>query len=177
MSCSLKVSKKCAIKIDRVLLWKEQGTKNSRPFLDIEEGTRVYVLLNWPLAHTHPWCHPDCLSCFPDYHGVARVERPLFMVISLHGNHPPVPTCLMSILPYMRLSSVSRFRRRSEEMYPFRPSTLYRIAVGHLSHTMFVQRGSACMNLSGIKHTSKMSNCQTQILDLTRFLSYAIIIS
>ncbi len=57
----------------------------------------------------------DALS----YHVVAKVERPLFPVILLRGNHPPAPTCLALFrtcmrCPERRLSSVSRSRMRSE---------------------------------------------------------------
>src|SRR5579863_1842411 len=99
----------------------------------------------------------------PNYHGVARVERPLLRFFCCMGT-THLFLLAYALQMYTRLSSVSHFRGRSEEMHPFRPSTLYRIAVGHLSHTLLVQRGSACMNLSIIKHTSKISNCQTQIL-------------
>ena len=59
-----------------------------------------------------------------------------------------------------RLSSVSRFRRRSEEAYPFRTLTLFRIAVGRHPHTLFVQRGSDYTILSLLKDTSKGEECQ-----------------
>jgi hypothetical protein len=87
------------------------------------------------------------------YHIVAKVERPLFPGYCLRGNHPPVPTCLpmpghLLLCPHRKLSSDSHSRRRSEKAHPFRTSTLLRIAVGHLSHTMFVQRGSVCIKFS-----------------------------
>src|SRR6266566_584642 len=52
---------------------------------------------------------------------VARVERPLLLVVVLRGNHPPVPTCLCPgtlLYACSRLSSVSRSRRRSEGGFP-----------------------------------------------------------
>jgi hypothetical protein len=60
-----------------------------------------------------------------------------------------VETIHLSYLPsviiattYKRLSSVSRSRMRSESAVPFRTFTLFRIAVGGRSHTVFAQRGS-----------------------------------
>lgn len=72
------------------------------------------------------------------------------MVIAQHGDHPPVPTYRYpersgnSTTVGKRFSSAGRSRRRSGRVWPFRTSTLLRIAVGDHSHTLFAQRGSAC---------------------------------
>src|SRR6266516_7554479 len=88
----------------------------------------------------------DALS----YYIVAKVEIPLFP--GCFAAWEP-PTC--SYLPFSEntrfyglnrgLSSASRSRRRSEKANPFRTSTLFRIAAGRQSHTIFVQRGSVCV--------------------------------
>jgi len=60
-----------------------------------------------------PWYHPDCQYMLQRNHPylphnvVTKGMWPLFTVILLRGNHPPVPTC------HCRLSSVSRSRRGS----------------------------------------------------------------
>jgi len=68
-----------------------------------------------------------------------------FLVILLRGNRPPVPTCQSFLKGKSWLSSASRSRRRSGYVQPFRPLTLYRIAVGAHTPTDFVQRGSVCI--------------------------------
>jgi len=49
---------------------------------------------------------------------------------------------------HTRLSSASRSRMRSEKVLPLRPLTLYRIAVGYGSHTLFAQHGSCFIFVS-----------------------------
>jgi hypothetical protein len=77
-------------------------------------GATLIVFLFLSISDEMPHAG-DALS----YHVVAKVERPLFLVILLHGNRPPVPTCLALFRTYVqcperRLSSVSRSRMRSE---------------------------------------------------------------
>ena len=58
--------------------------------------------------------------------------------------------CLLArtkMFVFAELSSASRSRGGSEEVYPLRTFTIHRIAVGHLSHTVFAQRGSVSMQL------------------------------
>lgn len=63
------------------------------------------------------------------YDIVVKVERPLLVVLSLRGNHPPI--LLASASMYLAgLSSDSRSRMCSEEAHPLRTFTMHRIAVG-----------------------------------------------
>jgi hypothetical protein len=92
------------------------------------------------------------LATYPTPPQCSGSERPLFAVMLLRGNRPPVPTCPhalnCSCRNASRLSSASRSRMRSEKAIPFRTSTLLRIAVGRPSHTTFAQRGSVCIKFT-----------------------------
>jgi hypothetical protein len=72
------------------------------------------------------------------------------------------PTMAIPVICGRTFSSVSRSRRRSESVSPFRTLTLYRIAVEYYPHTIFVQRGSvdSIFLLYGIKHTSHFLKSQ-----------------
>ena len=63
-----------------------------------------------------------------------------------------------SVLIQRWLSSASRSRRRSEKARPFRTSTGLRIAVGRLSHTLFAQRGSVCINVYSLRIAADWGN-------------------
>ena len=89
-----------------------------------------------------------------------------FLVILLHGYHPPVPTC-----PFIEgLSSVSRSRKGSEKLAPFRTCTIHRIAVGDLSHTMFAQRGSVSLFFLSLRITADWRNVNALALPQTHSL-------
>ena len=61
-------------------------------------------MLRIAFRFTHPWCHPNCLSFSVEmpYAGDAltttlliSVKGRFSMAVTLRGNHPPVPTCLV----------------------------------------------------------------------------------
>src|SRR5450759_3462392 len=116
----------------------------------------------------HPWCHPYCLSISRGRDAI-RWRRPGLLHCG-KGRKTTfcrllycVGTAHLFLLAAVQLrycmlcswlSSVSRSRRRSEKGFPFRTSTLFRIAVGAHSHTLFVRRGSVYVIVVCIKHTS-----------------------
>lgn len=153
-----------------------------------------------------PWYHPDCLPhstskvaspmCAKhtkhtrrpesSYQKVVKVERPLFLAIVLHGNHPPalLVTWLMIFvsscdLPIYR-KMIQREKRHLLSLYstryflrpaahegvlrrgkPFRTLTTCRISVGSQARTRFAQRGPVLLYRVVIdKHNSRMLACQ-----------------
>jgi hypothetical protein len=110
------------------------------------------------LRMLNPWCHPNChylllafpalLRCLSNKSDSDHFFLVVFYVGTVHLSYLLYAVC---ITIGTQLSSVSRSRMRSEDALPLRTLTLFRIAVGCSSHTIFARRGSKFLFLSLFK--------------------------
>jgi len=114
---------------------RSRAKKNPRSLPDIEEGTRVvckcYARGATPIVFQS--CKRKTTFCWLLY----RVGTThLFLLAAVRGT---------LAAGFLRSAAHEGVLRRKG---PFRTFTLFRIAVGFRSHTLFVRRGSVCMILS-----------------------------